>query len=111
MTEKVSGRKIKCLCFHEDRAISTHLIHDAVRDSHLALSGCIAPGVSHDEKGIHNSATAMDEIWKALGGYKLWKKCKIRVENNIHGNETKEQWISRRRKPEEAREANPDPTR
>ena len=97
MTRKTKGRPVMCLCFWEDRAISSHLIHDALRNDHTTLSGCIAPGLTKDATGIKDSIKAMDEIWAALGGYKEYKKCTIKVENNIHGAETKEQWIARRK--------------
>ena len=97
MVKKVSGRAVKCLCFHEDRAISSHLIHDALDDNHVNLSGCIAPGTSKTANGIKESARAMEEVFEALGGYKEYKKVKIEIQNNIHGDETKEQWIKRRK--------------
>ena len=103
MTHKVSGRRVKCLCFYEDRAISTHLIHDALNDNHASLAGCIAPGLSSDDTGIKDSAKAMEEVFSALGGFKEWKKKKIKVENNIRGNEVKDQWIRRRRAARAAR--------
>lgn len=108
MTEKLSGRKVKCLCFHEDRAISSHLIHDALNDNHHNLSGCIAPGLTSDGTGIKNSDAAMVQIWAALGGYKVYGKCTIKIENNIQGSETKERWIARRKK---TRESDSDGTR
>ncbi len=103
MTHKVSGRRVKFLCFYEDRAISTHLIHDALNDSHASLAGCIAPGLSSDDKGIKDSAKAMEEVFSVLGGFREWKKTKIKVENNIRGDETKDQWIRRRRAERAAR--------
>lgn len=96
MCWKVSGRRVRCLCFHENRAISTHLIHDAFNDDHTTLQGCIAPGLSSDEKGIKSSARAMEEIWTALGGFADWRKVGIDVQNNVHGSETKKQWVDRR---------------
>ena len=98
MTHKVSGRRVKCLCFHEDAAISTHLIHDALGDNHLWLAGCIAPGRSAHRNGIKDSATAMSEVFKALGGFTEWKKCTIEVQNNIRGTETKAEWLARRKR-------------
>jgi len=67
MCYKVSGRKVKCLCFHEDRAISSHLIHDAQDDNHLKLTGCIAPGFTSSDIGIQDSAKAMKQVFDALG--------------------------------------------
>lgn len=98
MCWKISGRRVKCLCFHEDRAISSHLIHDAKNDDHNQLSGCIAPGLSSSDTGIQDSAKAMGQVFDALGGFKLWKKVDIIVENNIKGSEKKEDWITRRKK-------------
>lgn len=97
MCFKTRGRPVKCLCFSDDAAISTHLIHDALNDSHLHLEGCIAPGVSSNEFGISNSLQAMNELFSALGGFQEWCKKTITVENNIQGEETKEQWIKRRK--------------
>ncbi len=96
MRTKTRGRPVKCLCFWEDSSISSHLIHDAQDDDHRQLEGCIAPGLSFDDKGIKDSKKAMDEIFRALGNYVLWGKKTITVENNIWGSETKEQWIKRR---------------
>ena len=97
MCYKVSGRRVRCLCFYESRAISSHLIHDAFNDNHATLAGCIGPGLTSDENGIKDSAKAMNEIFVALGGFIEWKKgISITVENNIRGNENKEQWIRRR---------------
>lgn len=96
MCVKTSRRAVNCLCFHESPAISTHLIHDANHDDHQALTGCVAPGLRADENGIHDSAAAMNEVWAALGGFVMWKMVTILVANNIHGNETKEEWIRRR---------------
>jgi hypothetical protein len=96
MCYKISGRHIPCLCFHESRAISSHLIHDALNDSHTQLQGCIAPGLTADDQGIKQSAKAMQEVFAALGGFVEWRKVSIDVQNNILGQETKEQWIKRR---------------
>jgi hypothetical protein len=96
MCYKVSGRHIPCLCFHESRAISTHLIHDALNDDHNELEGCIAPGTSADDKGINGSAKAMQEVFAALGGFAEWRKVTIDVQNNVAGLETKDEWIKRR---------------
>jgi hypothetical protein len=96
MCEKLRGRKVKCLCFFDSTAIQSHLIHDALNDSHAQLEGCIAPGLSFDENGIKDSAKAMIEVFDALGGYTEWRKKTIVVENNITGDETREQWIRRR---------------
>ncbi len=98
MTTKTSGRAVKCLCFDESRAISTHLIHDAKDDLHSQLAGCIAPGLTKDLEGVNDSEDAMAEVLAALGGYKQWKRCTIDVQNNMNGStETKEEWIARRR--------------
>ena len=98
MTMKTSGRNIKCLCFDESKAIWSHLIHDAKDDLHTELAGCIAPGLSKDEGGVNDGTEAMAEIFTALGGYKQWKRVTIDVQNNIIGDETKDEWIARRRK-------------
>ena len=93
----VSGRKVKCLCFHEDRAISSHLIHDAQDDNHLKLTGCIAPGFTSSDIGIQDSAKAMKQVFDALGSFKEWKKVEITGKKNILGSETKKQWVKRRK--------------
>ena len=98
MCYKVSGRRVKCLCFHDDPSIATHLIHDAKDDLHTQLAGCIAPGLTSSATGIQDSAKAMEQVFTALGGFKEWNKVTITVENNIHGTETKEEWIARRKK-------------
>lgn len=102
MCTKISGRAVNCLCFHESTAISKHLIHDALKDDHGKLRGCIAPGLSADRDGINGSEDAMKEVFAALGGFFPWKKVTIAVRNNIRGDETKEEWIKRRER-EEAR--------
>ena len=86
---------LRCLRF-TDPAIQTHLIHDALYDNHQALSGCIAPGESADFSGVYHSAEAMEQIFNALGGFEVGKVFTISVENNIRGNETRDQWIKRR---------------
>ena len=103
MCPKVSGRKVNCLCFSDSTAISTHLIHDALNDSHAELEGCIAPGLTSDADGIEDSAKAMLEVFAALGGYVEWAKKSIEVENNIRGDETREQWIRRRESEKKAK--------
>ena len=96
MCEKLSGRHVQCLCFNDSRAISRHLIHDALNDDPKNLEGCIAPGLSADANGIKNSAAAMKEVFNALGGFVMWKTVTIDVQNNISGSETKDEWIKRR---------------
>lgn len=96
MTHKASGRRVKCLCFHEDPAISSHLIHDALNDNHVWLAGCIAPGLTSNANGIAGSAEAMKQVFEALGGFAEGRKKTIRVENNIRSSESKQEWIARR---------------
>jgi hypothetical protein len=96
MCMKMSGRAVQCLCFNDSAAISSHLIHDAQDDDHRNLSGCIAPGLTADDSGIHHSADAMQEVLDALGGFVMWKKVTIDVRNNVAGFETKDQWVARR---------------
>lgn len=96
MCTKVSGRAVNCLCFSDSLAISRHLIHDAKDDDYKQITGCIAPGRGADRSSVHGSADAMIDIFAALGGFFMWKKVTILVENNIRGDETKEQWIRRR---------------
>jgi hypothetical protein len=96
MCKKTRGRKVECLCFSDSLAIQTHLIHDALNDDHNELEGCIAPGLTATDTGITDSKKAMLEVFDALGGYKEWRKKTIIVENNITGDETREQWIRRR---------------
>ncbi|WP_046869497.1 DUF5675 family protein [Microvirga massiliensis] len=95
MDMKATGRKVQCLRF-DHAGIRTHLIHDALNDSHTNLEGCIAPGLSSDADGIKQSAEAMKEVWLALGGFTQGTNKTIRVENNITGDETAEAWIRRR---------------
>jgi hypothetical protein len=96
MTYKATGRRVRCLCFHEHPAVSSHLIHEALNDSHQWLAGCIAPGLTSDENGIKDSGKAMTQIFDALGGFVEGQKKTITVENNIRGSETKDAWIARR---------------
>lgn len=98
MCFKTRGRKVQCLCFSDDPSISSHLIHDALNDNHQYLEGCIAPGLTSDEKGIKKSAEAMQQVFVELGGFQEWTTKTITVENNMVGEETKEQWIKRRQK-------------
>ena len=96
MCTKISGRPVNCLCFSDSPAISSHLIHDAKNDDYKQITGCIAPGRGADRDGVHGSADAMIDIFAALGGFFMWKKVAIFVENNIRGDETKDEWIRRR---------------
>jgi hypothetical protein len=96
MCKKLSGRPVRCLCFNDSAAIGTHLIHDAMGDNHRELQGCIAPGLTSNGEGIQDSAKAMEEVFEALGGFVDWRTKTIDVQNNIVGDETKEQWIKRR---------------
>lgn len=96
MCVKLSGRAVNCLCFNDSPAIATHLIHDAYNDNHNSLAGCIAPGLTADSNGIHDSAKAMEEVFAALGGFIMWRTVTIEVQNNITTGETKEEWIARR---------------
>jgi hypothetical protein len=98
MCNKISGRAVNCLCFSDSPAISAHLIHDALNDDSTEITGCIAPGRGTDRYGVHDSADAMIDVFAALGGFFMWKKVTIFVENNIKGDETKEEWIKRREK-------------
>lgn len=95
MDIKRTGRKVQCLRFDHD-GIRTHLIHDALGDSHYNLQGCIAPGRTKTEDGIQDSAEAMKEVFLALGGFTQDALKTITVENNIAGDETGEQWMRRR---------------
>jgi len=95
MDIKNTGRKVECLRFNHD-GIKTHLIHDALNDRHTNLQGCIAPGLTSNEKGIVDSAKAMKEVLAALGGFTEGKTKTISVINNITGDETGEAWIRRR---------------
>ena len=96
MDIKHTGRKVQCLRFNHD-GIRTHLIHDALFDSHTNLEGCIAPGKTSDANGIHSSADAMREVFLALGGFVQDAIKTIQVENNITGDETGKAWIERRK--------------
>jgi len=96
MDVKATGRHVNCLRFDHD-GIRTHLIHDALNDSHLTIEGCIAPGISSDTNGITDSATAMSQVFDALGGFVQGTKKTIKVENNITGSETAEEWMARRK--------------
>jgi hypothetical protein len=110
MCHKTKGRPVCCLCFHESRAISTHLIHDAQDDKHTNLEGCIAPGLSADVTGIKDSAAAMKEVLDALGAFdgagnfKEYQRRTIDVLNNIGAaTETRVEWIKRREAEAEAK--------
>jgi hypothetical protein len=97
MCYKRKGRRVQCLSFADSNAIATHLIHDALDDDHNELEGCIAPGLSSDDNGIQDSAKAMAEVIKALGGFREWKRFVVEVQNNIgDSTETREAWIRRR---------------
>lgn len=96
MDVKNTGRKVNCLRFDHE-GIRTHLIHDALNDSHLNLQGCIAPGTSFDVKGIKGSAAAMLEVFAALGGFVSGRTKTISIENNIAGEESGEDWMKRRK--------------
>ena len=96
MCYKAGDSSRPCLCFNDSEAICSHLIHDAWSDNHLNLQGCIAPGLSADGNGIHESKKAMKEVLDALGGFVEWKKFTAEVQNNIMGDETREAWIHRR---------------
>lgn len=97
MDMKNTGRHVQCLRFDHE-GIRTHLIHDALRDSHLYLEGCIAPGLTATKDGITGSEKAMKEVFQALGGYFKGVKVTIRVANNITGDETGQDWIERRKR-------------
>lgn len=96
MDLKHTGRAVQCLRFDHE-GIRTHLIHDAFHDRHTSLEGCIAPGKDKGPKGIKDSAAAMNDIFLALGGFKMGAKTTIKVENNIVGDEDAEHWIARRK--------------
>jgi hypothetical protein len=80
----------------------TSIVHDAYKDKHTALLGCIAPGLSADATGIHRSQDAMQQVLEALGvieagSLKVGKRRTIDVLNNVDGgDETKREWIDRR---------------
>lgn len=97
MDTKRTGETVQCLRFSPD-CIDTHLIHRAKDDLHTNLSGCIAPGKSCDEEGIHESEKAMNEIFEALGNFREGQTKTIEIQNNIDNqwrNETKEEWLKR----------------
>lgn len=96
MDVKATGRRVNCLRFDHE-GIRTHLIHEALFDSHSTLEGCIAPGTSRDEQGIKNSTQAMREIFAALGGFVVGTTKTIKVENNVMGSETAGAWMQRRK--------------
>ncbi|MBI3469694.1 MAG: hypothetical protein HY000_42390, partial [Planctomycetes bacterium] len=91
---KRTKRIIKCLR-PVIKQIDTLLIHDALYDSGDNLTGCVAPGMEkrQDAEGIMRSASAMEEIWKLLGGFEEGKQCTLHVVNNVPGEtRTKETW-------------------
>jgi hypothetical protein len=101
---------VRCLRFGESPAIASHLIHDAYKDKHTALLGCIAPGLSADATGIHRSEEAMQQVLETLGVIdatgclKVGERRTIDVLNNVGGgDETKREWIDRRERDAKAK--------
>jgi hypothetical protein len=118
---KNTHRRIPCLRFNHLGA-HTLLIHDAYNDKHKNLEGCIAPGLSSYDGGVHNSAEAMKEIFELLcgltpgaltgmdmealtkslqsggvGDFKLGTLFEITVENNEPGVKgDKDSWLKAR---------------
>lgn len=94
-SEKISGRRIKCLRPVE-LELQTILIHAAYKDSSTNLEGCISPGMKKKPNpgmGILQADLAMEEIWKLLGAWKAGKKITLHVANNVPGEaRTKEAW-------------------
>jgi hypothetical protein len=96
MDIKNTHRRIQCLRFNH-LGMHTLLIHDAWKDSHHYLEGCIAPGMTSDAKGIHESGKAMEQILAALGGFEQGKLLKITIENNAPGVQgEKDDWLRAR---------------
>lgn len=95
-SKKIRGAgTINCLqCM--DAEIDQILIHDALNDSSTTLQGCIAPGMSKKASpgmGILDSATAMTEIFKLLGGYSIGKGVILNVWSNVPGEtRTRASW-------------------
>ncbi|MEO0820751.1 MAG: DUF5675 family protein [Pseudomonadota bacterium] len=87
---------IDCLQVVEHKAIDQILIHDALRDSSTTLEGCIGPGLTRKPspgQGILDSAEAMKEIFKLLGGYSLGTRATLNVWSNVPGEtRTKLTW-------------------
>jgi hypothetical protein len=89
---KHKHRHIKCLRPIEG-AISSILIHDAYKDDPGSLEGCIAPGMSDTLNSWYDSAEAMEQLWKCVGGWQKHKRVKLVVLSNAPGIKgTKDTW-------------------
>ena len=82
------GNTINCLQVTGHPKIDQILIHDAWKDSSNNLAGCIAPGMKKKTKGpggVLQSAKAMEEIWKLLGGYRIGTEVTLNIWSNTPG--------------------------
>ncbi len=79
-----------------DKGVRSLMIHDAVAVAHI--EGCIAPGTGKDTSVVTGSATAMTEIFDALGGWKEGMTLYLSVANNVYpgDQETAPAFIKRR---------------
>ena len=92
---KRTKRRIPCLRPVES-GIQTVLIHDAYKDDAGTLEGCVAPGIIGGEADWSNSASAMEMLWQAIGGFEEDKKLvRLIVINNVSylgAQYTRENW-------------------
>jgi hypothetical protein len=96
MDHKNQGEPIECLRFYHP-GMRTLLIHRAKDNNYHHLSGCIAPGMSVNAKGIQDSEKAMAELLKALGEFHQGRHFQIVVENNAPGVQgDKDEWLKGR---------------
>lgn len=79
---KNTNRKVQCLRPVES-SITTILIHDAYKDRPETLEGCIAPGKMGGGANWHDSAQAMEELWRLLGGWESEKEITLQVMTNV----------------------------
>ena len=90
MDNKRTGQAAKCLR-SKKWFLAPFLIHKTFgKEDGAALEGCIGPGLSRNTKGgVKQSAEAMDQIFKMLGGFpkKIDKDnlIKFKVTNNVPG--------------------------
>lgn len=91
---KNTNRQVPCLRPVEG-SITTILIHDAYKDRPESLEGCIAPGKMGGGANWHDSAQAMEELWRHLGGWKSDKEIILQVMTNVSyvsGGENRDKW-------------------
>lgn len=89
---KHTKRHVKCLRPIEG-SISSILVHDAYNDDPNELEGCIAPGFADDVNSWYDSAGAMVQLFKLMGGWRKHALVKLVVLSNAPGvTGTKDTW-------------------